>query len=283
MRIGIAAIFKNEYESVLEWLAFHRVVGFEHFIIADNGSNDGTHELLTTLSKLGLVTVLEFPTTGERKPQLPAYSSMLSLCPSNIDALAFIDADEFILPMDGSDSILPLVERLFEPKDVSAIALNWATFGSSGHLFTEKGLVIERFTKKAAQFFEVNYHYKSILRPGRVERFDNPHHARLWWGRYVDTRGLDVTPHPKFGNGLSSEVIWSGARINHYAVKSVEEFVLGKSRKGSASMAGRTKHRKYFEYHDRNDEPCERAKSFLPRVHQELMCLHEMIAEHQRQ
>lgn len=282
MRIGIAAIFKNEYEFVLEWLAFHRVVGFDHFIIADNESDDGTHELLTILSRLGLVTVLEFPASGEQKPQLPAYSRMLGLCPSDIDALAFIDADEFILPMDGSDSIQPLMERLFEPKDVSAVALNWATFGSSGHLFTEKGLVIERFTKNSAQLFEVNHHYKSIVRPDRVARFDNPHYARLWWGRYVDARGIDVTPHPKFGNGLSAEIIWSGARINHYAVKSVEEFVLGKSRKGSASMAGRTKHKRYFEFHDRNDESCERAKSFLPRVHQELERLHEMIAEYQR-
>lgn len=283
MKIGIAAIFKNEYEFVLEWLAFHRVVGFEHFIIADNESDDGTHELLTILSKLGLVTVFKFSTNGDQKPQLPAYSHILGLCPSDIDALAFIDADEFILPMDDSDSILPLMERLFSPKDVSAVALNWATFGSSGHLFTEKGLVIERFTKNATQLFQVNHHYKSIVRPDRVQFFDNPHYARLWWGRCVDTRGLDVASHPKFGNGLSAEVVWSGARINHYAVKSVEEFVLGKSRRGSASMAGRIKHKRYFDYHDKNEESCERAKAFLPRVHQELTRLHEMIAAYQRQ
>ena len=283
MKIGIAAIFKNEYEFVLEWLAFHRVVGFEHFIIADNESDDGTHELLTILSKLGLMTVFKISTNGDQKPQLPAYSHILGLCPSDIDALAFIDADEFILPMDGSDSILPLMEKLLSPKDVSAVALNWATFGSSGHLFTEKGLVIERFTKNAAQLFGVNHHYKSIVRPDRVERFDNPHHARLRWGRYVDARGLDVAPHPKHGNGLSAEVVWSGARINHYVVKSLEEFVLGKSRKGSASMAGRIKHKKYFECHDRNDESCERAKSFLPLVHQELMRLQEQIAAYQSQ
>ena len=282
LKIGIAAIFKNEYEFVLEWLAFHRVVGFDHFIIADNGSDDGTHELLTILSKLGLVTVLDFPTIGEQKPQLSAYSRMLSLRPSNIDALAFIDADEFILPMDGSDSILPLMERLFSPKDVSAVALNWSTFGSSGHLFAEKGLVIERFTKNAAQLFGVNHHYKSIVRPDRVERFVNPHHARLWWGRYVDTRGLDVAPHPKFGKGLSSEVVWNGARINHYAVKSLEEFVLGKSRKGSATKEGRIKHKAYFDLHNRNEEPCDLAKEFLPRVKQDMALLQDMILTYQR-
>jgi glycosyltransferase involved in cell wall biosynthesis len=278
--MGIASIFKNEYEFVLEWLAFHRVIGFDHFIIADNESDDGTHELLTKLAGLGLVTVFDFPTSGARKPQLPAYSHILGARPRDIDVLAFIDADEFILPMGGADSLLPLMEQLFAPKDVSAVALNWATFGSSGHLFTEKGLVIERFTKSAVQTFGINHHYKSIVRPDRVECFENPHHARLWWGRYVNTRGHDVVLHPKHGAGLSAEVVWADARVNHYAVKSVEEFVLGKSRKGSASLAGRVKHKTYFDLHDRNDESCELAKAFLPRVRQELARLQDMLAQH---
>ncbi len=276
--MGIAAIFKNESAFVLEWLAFHRVVGFEHFIIADNGSNDGTRELLAKLTQLGLVTALDFSTNDERKPQLPAYSYILKLCPADVDVLAFIDADEFIFPMDDAETLLPLMERLFSPEDVSAVALNWATFGSSGHLFMDQGLVLERFTKHAAQAFGVNHHFKSIVRPSRVNCFDNPHYARLWWGRYVDARGQDVKPHPKHGNGLSADVVWTGARVNHYAVKSLEEFVLGKSRKGSASLAGRVKHKAYYQLHDRNDETCEQTKAFLPRVRQELTRLQEMLA-----
>ncbi len=34
---------------------------------------------------------------------------------------------------------------------------------------------------------------------------------------------------------MSESVCWDGARINHYLVKSVEEFVLGKARRGSAA------------------------------------------------
>jgi hypothetical protein len=63
-------------------------------------------------------------------------------------------------------------------------------------------------------------------------------------------------------------------------VKSVEEFVLGKSRKGSASLEGRVKHKTYFELHDRNEEHCERAKALLPRVQHELTRLQDLIAPH---
>ena len=58
--IGVAAIFKNEFEYVIEWLAHHRAIGIKHFFIADNESNDGTSELLTALDNAGLVHRMPF-------------------------------------------------------------------------------------------------------------------------------------------------------------------------------------------------------------------------------
>jgi hypothetical protein len=278
LRMGIAAIVRDERDYLLEWIAFHRVVGFSHFLFADNGSVDGSRDLLAALQEAGLATVLDFPAEEGTKPQLPAYSRLLQACPEDIDVLAFVDADEFILPTDGSTSLSPFVQQVFEPEDVSAVALNWASFGSSGRMFAEDGLVIERFTTRAKQDFSVNHHYKSLVRRGRVEAFDNPHHARLWWGRCVDANGRDLVAHAKQGAGLSTEVVWSGARINHYAVKSAEEFILGKSLKGSASQPGRVKHKQYFALHDRNEEPCSIASTFTPRVHAEMALLQGLMA-----
>lgn len=281
MKLAIAGIVKNENDALLEWIAFHRVVGASHFFIADNGSDDGTRELLVALSRAGVVTLFDFPSVGEQKPQLPAYARILRACPADIDVLAFIDADEFILPLEGEDSIIPLIERLFAPEDVSAVALNWANFGSSGQVFAEEGLVIERFTKRAAKAFGTNHHYKSLVRRGRVETFHNPHHANLRWGRYVDVLGRDMVLHSKHGGGLSEELLWSGARINHYAVKSLEEFLVGKSRKGSASLHGRVKHKMYFQGHDRNEEVCILATALAPKVREEMARLEARIAPEQ--
>ncbi|SAK56532.1 hypothetical protein AWB79_02314 [Caballeronia hypogeia] len=278
MRIGIAAIFKNECESIVEWIAFHRAVGVDYFIISDNESTDGSRELLKRLDRAGLIKVKDFPTQPGQRPQLPAYDNMLTVCPQTVDLLAFIDADEFIYPTNGEETIRPLFEKIFSNQTVSALALNWSIFGSSGHIFLKEGLVIDRFKKMAVKDFSVNNHYKSVVRPAHVASFENPHHANLKSGRYVNSKGEDLVYHPDHGHGLSHDVGWDGARINHYAVKSLEEFLVGKSRKGSASRESRVKHETYFRRHDKNDLDFEMPKSLREKVLTEIASIQEKLS-----
>ncbi|HFI8676555.1 TPA: glycosyltransferase family 2 protein [Escherichia coli] len=260
-------------DALLEWIAYHRVVGVNGFIIADNGSNDGSRAFLTGLEKLGIVTVLDFPDVEGQKPQLPAYERILRSCSEDIDLLAFIDADEFLVPLDPEQSIATHLNEWFSDPSVSAVALNWANFGSNGELFAEEGLVTERFTQRAPQQFNANKNFKSILRPKCANCFNNPHHADLRYGRYIDALGNDLVSHPKHGNGVSEEVVWNGVRVNHYVVKSLEEFLLGKHLRGSAATAKRVKHKAYFKAHDRNDETCLLAAALAPKVKAEMAAL----------
>ena len=270
---------KNEHDALIEWIAYHRVIGVRHFILADNMSNDGSQVLLKKLSALNIITWFTQVDIPDQRPQLPAYRQILRRCPPQADVVAFIDADEFIVPMDGSNSLAPALQRWFKDESVSAVALNWACFGSSGHKFAEQGLVTERFQRRAVQSFTANHHYKSIVRPERVDSFDNPHHAKLRWGRYIDVRGQDLVLHEKHGKGLSEQTCWEQARINHYAVKSFEEFLLGKHLRGSAAKEGRIKHRRYFEHHDKNDEVCTLAADLTSRVKAEIIHLEQLLAD----
>lgn len=279
MKFAIAAILKDENDSLLEWLAFHRVMGASHFFLADNGSTDGTREFLASLAREGWVTLIDVPSEPGVKPQLPAYQRLLEACGESFDAVAFIDADEFLLPEGEPEErgLLPWLEARLADPEVGAVAVNWACFGSGGARFREEGLVIERFTRRAKQGFGPNHHFKSIVRPSWVVRFSNPHLATLAQGHYVDARGAPLEVRvDREGNrrpGLSQEVCWQGARVNHYLVKSVEEFVLDKARRGSAATPGLTKHRAYFERHDRNDEACLLAASWAPAVNKEIFRL----------
>lgn len=279
MKLYIAAIIKDEYSSLLEWIAYHRVLGVDGFIIADNGSRDGSRELLLSLARLGIVTTFDQPTLANQKPQLPAYEHILRSCPRDIDLLAFIDADEFLLPLEPDTRLPGFLAEKFQDESVSAIALNWSNFGSSGELFAEEGLVTERFTHRAPQSFNVHHNFKSVVKPERVNRFHNPHYADLRYGRYIDALGRDLVLHPKHGNGVSAEVIWSGVRVNHYAVKSLEEFLLGKHLRGSAATANRVKHKAYFKAHDRNDEECLLATALSEKVKAEMARLNAKLAE----
>lgn len=278
MNLYIAAIIKDEYAGLLEWIAWHRVLGVDGFVIADNGSRDGSRELLSSLARLGLVTVLDQPDLENQKPQLPAYERILRSCSRDIDLLAFIDADEFLLPLTPDERLPDYFSARFQDESVSAIALNWSNFGSNGELFAEEGLVVERFTRRAPLKFNVHHNFKSVVKPERVNHFHNPHYANLRYGRYIDAQGKDLVLHPKHGYGVSNEVLWEGVRVNHYAVKSLEEFLLGKHLRGSAATANRVKHKAYFKAHDRNDETCLLAASFAPQVKEEMARLQEQLA-----
>lgn len=279
MKFAVGAIFKNEDAYILEWLAFHKIVGFSQFLIADNGSTDLTRQMLATLQEKGEpITLVDYPDQPDVRPQLGAYNLLTQMCPSDVDAIAFIDADEFVTPMDGAESVVPKLTALFTDPEVGGVALNWACFGSGGQKFWEDGLVIERFQRRGLKKFPVNLHYKAVVRPGLVDYWATPHHAVLRDGHYVNTSGAALVWRDGRQDSVSKVVDWTGLRVNHYVVKSFEEFILRKSPKGSATKAGRVKHRQYYTLHNKNNLRSTEMQAFVPAVKAEIERLEALIA-----
>src|SRR5580704_3496716 len=81
--LAICAIVKNEHDYLLEWIAYHRVVGVDHFLIYNNSGldDDGTTELLQKLRRIDAVELVPWPDrpnwclpSGVHiRPQAPAY------------------------------------------------------------------------------------------------------------------------------------------------------------------------------------------------------------------
>jgi hypothetical protein len=184
---------------------------------------------------------IEFPTVGDTKSQLSAYKKLISIC--------------------------TFVEQVFADQNISALAMQWACFGSASQLFKEDGMVIERFTHQLAMKFTANKNYKMMVRVDAIKAFRNPHYATLKYGRYVNALGEDVAMVAE------NTPVWDNIRVNHYVVKSLEEFVLGKSRKGSAASKGQGKHRDYFNSHDRNEEVWCYPDELITKVHKTLNTL----------
>jgi hypothetical protein len=232
-------------------------MGFQDIFVADNDSDDGTWELLQALEKLGYLKCFRFPNPPEQRPQLPAYAEVMNRFGKDVDWMAFIDADEFVWPTNGERTAIPSLAGLAARPEVGAIVLNWAIHGSSWHTNHAAGLVTERFQRCAPRRFTPNHHYKTVLRTAAWSgAFKNPHLARLeapWQTTHVT--GAPVLPHPRHGAGLSSEVVWDILRLNHYAVKSRQEFDERKRPKRSAAHLSRVKGDAYFTGHDRNDAP----------------------------
>lgn len=249
--ISIGAIFKNECPFIIEWLAYHMTLGITDFHIADNISTDGSSELLYYLDKTGLIKRIEYPTQDNTPPQLGAYEKILSTLDDN-KWIAFIDADEFIAPRDYEDGLEPLNSLLCN-KENGAISLNWAVYGSSHSILPDSGLVIDRFTKRAAEDHPVNKHYKSIVRAGDVvSTGTNPHAFKIKpEKRFIIPNGA-VQQHV---DGISEVIDWSIIRLNHYVIKSKSEFFNKKAARGRATTlkesAGRNA--KFFSNHDLNN------------------------------
>jgi len=283
VKIAVVVIVKNELPSLLEWLAFHRAVGIRDFIVVDNGSTDGTWELLKRLRRRGLVKCFRFRTLGGFAPQLDAYQAVLNRYRNRYDALLYIDADEYLTPMAEQTSVVPDIEALLADDSVSAVALNWACYGTSGEVFHDRErLAPERFTQRGRKDWSPNYQFKSIIKPKRVVRFVNPHCVWLKSGRYIDTNGDTLATNrvdEKKRFGFSEQVTWSRLRINHYVVKSLEEYLVRKSPAGSAAVAGKVKHKAFFKRHDVNKEMDEVLLPYMPKTRSELSELTEQLEQ----
>jgi hypothetical protein len=79
--------------------------------------------------------------------------------------------------------------------------------------------------------------------------------------RTVHSDGSPVRRHPLGLEGLSEAVVWSPLRLNHYVVKSREEFLTRKLPRGRAMAAG-LREPGFFDAHDANDatEPMDPAR-----------------------
>jgi hypothetical protein len=254
MRIGIAATVKDEAPYLVEWIAFHRAVGIETFFIADNGGNDDTSELLKRLESAGYITRFNF--IGQTAPQKTAYDMIVPRMRAAVDLVAIIDADEFIRPVEEARADIAF-SRYFENPNVSAIAINWACYGSSNHLRHIEGLVLERFTMRSKQTFDKNKHVKSVIRVDRYLSYCNPHVFNIRGGRYIDTSGDEVKWDPQFGPGASARCLWDKIRIDHFIVKSLEEFETIKRSRGRGDCPPGhplfMRDRQFFDDHNRND------------------------------
>ena len=272
MKSAICLIVRNEARDIAEWIAFHAVCGFDTQIIFDNGSDDGTTEIIQRAAHLADIRYHHWPSRAPSS-QLEAYEAAISAYRLEFDWIAFIDSDEFLMVSDGS----PINEFCARFDGWSGIALNWAIFGANGHEDFPPGLVLENFTCRAADDFFPTRHVKSLIRPGFAVRCLNPHCFDLKadrLGSYADGRGRPMRwwPAPELGGilpGVSLEpAAYGSARVNHYFTRSRAHW-LAKLRRGYPSDVALRSLRE-FEHYNRNEVSDPVSERLLERVRAKL-------------
>lgn len=232
--VAICAVAKNERE-IHEWVEYHYKLGIEKFYIYDNGDID-EKQYLKDFIQQGVVSLAVDTSLA---PQLKIYHQCLKEHRHHHRWIAFIDVDEFIVTKNSCSipSILKRYERY------GGLTLSWMMFGSSGHEKKPPGGVLGNYWKCFK--FE---HIKSIVNTRyTLTHKGNPHSFTYRPGYYaVDTNFIQVPgPTNPFRDSLY-EIMY----INHYHLKSREEFEVIKKR-GRASTTAKGKksmNPQYFEF-----------------------------------
>jgi len=225
--LALVAILRHEDEFVDEWVAYHRLLGVDHFYLYD-------HDPRLPLRKLmhkhrGYVTVTDWlvrhDDTRHRgySAQIKAYNHYLRHYSGRDEWAAFIDIDEFLaLRKHGN-----LKDFLRERDYSCAVSLNCFNFGHNGHYRNPQGLIVESLTRRAR---DANRHLKTINKNKCVKDIVNPHYAILG----ADCQRVDGNGRP-LGTPLETddrhafnahyEGIGDVACIHHYHCRSFENWM----------------------------------------------------------
>jgi hypothetical protein len=94
----IVATARNEGVYLVEWIAYHRALGFDKIYIYTNNNQDGSLGLLKSLHDSGFITLVESDVGEGGNAQVKAYTHALiaNAEVNKYEWCAFIDVDEYI-------------------------------------------------------------------------------------------------------------------------------------------------------------------------------------------
>lgn len=286
----IITCMRNEGPFILEWLSYHRAIGFTDFLVFTNDCDDGTDELLDCLAARGLVTHLDNPYERMKQdlnPQKGAlrFAEDLDLV-RDVDWILHSDVDEFVNIHVGDGTLGALYNHLGE---VDCISMQWRLFGNGGAHHYEDRFITEQFEDCAPEYcprpiqawgVKTLFSTKGPSVAGKFTRFGvhrprNMHQdCSLEELRWVNGSGQPVfdafvADGWRFGSGSYG---YDLVTLNHYAVRTVESFLVKRAR-GRVNHVTRDQGAAYWLRMNFNMEKDHSIRGKLPMARAEYMRL----------
>lgn len=274
-RYTILTMMKDEGPDLLEWVAFHRMIGFDNICVFTNDCSDGTDAMLDRLAEMGELRRFDNRIPPGKKPQPHALTLAQKTAEvADSDWILVMDADEFLHVKAGSGRVEDLIAAC--PPKTDAIAVTWRIMGSNGLVDWHPGLVTESYTRGAPDGFRKGWGVKTLFRPFAHMKFGIHRPGVKQEGRFpervealadqlwVNGAGRPLPRRIKTSAWRSSgpTVGYDLAEMRHYAVKSAESFLLRGLRGNVNNKAGKYD-ATYFSIFDRNETPRD---DLLPRL-----------------
>lgn len=214
-KLSICTMFYNEARYFQEWIEYHLMMGVDHFYLYNNGSTDHYADVLAPYVAEGVVDLIDWPGLDDAMFmvwQKRANNHCLEHFGKDSKWIAFIDADEFIMPVKHRS----IPEFLKGYEKYGGVKIFWQNYGTSFLPTLPDGvLVTEAFTWKAKVNNAKNEWGKTIAQPKKIKACF-VHEMCYKKGCY------DVTPSKKKvkddGNRVQIDLI----RLNHYYTRAID-------------------------------------------------------------
>lgn len=235
MTIFAFTCIRNEGPFLLEWIAYHRLIGVTDFLIFSNDCTDGSDRLLSQLARHGVLRHIPQEIRPGKSPQWQALQEVAKGgATAGHDWAMFTDVDEFAVIHTGQRTLADAIAAV--PGDADAIALPWRLFGAAGQAEFHDAPVTAQFTRSAPENL---YHpiagrnIKTLYRPDRFHKPGVHRPKRIAGGalpNWYDGAGRRLPDRFAAADGQIAlpglDVGRDVIELHHYSLRSAESFLV---------------------------------------------------------
>tara|TARA_R110002110_G_scaffold20902_12_gene83775 strand:+ start:53 stop:2422 length:2370 start_codon:yes stop_codon:yes gene_type:complete len=273
----IVGCMKNEAPYIVEWIAYHRAMGVDNFLIYTNDCTDGTDEVLGRLQEMGHVHLRNNNNWKGNSPQQHALNQSLNEpLIRNAEWIIHIDVDEFINVRCGNGTLDDFFAHV---PDATNVAMTWRLFGHNGVTRLSDEFVINQFDACAPKYCpkpHTVWGFKTMFRNigayakiscHRPNKLAPEFERKVKW---VNGSGQDMTGDAAHNGWRSSKknIGYDLLQLNHYALRSADSFLI-KRQRGRALHVDRSIGINYWIRMDWSDFRDITIKRNLPRLRAE--------------
>lgn len=273
----IVGCMKNEAPYIVEWVAYHRAMGIDNFIIYTNGCEDGTTEILDRLQEMGVVQHRNNDNWKGNSPQQYALNqSLKEPVIKNAEWIIHIDVDEFINIRCDNGTLGDFLNRV---PDATNVAMTWRLFGHNGVHKLSNDFVIDQFDTCAPKYCpkpHTVWGFKTMFKNigayekiscHRPNKLSDDFKSTVKW---VNGSGADMTNEVAENGWRNStkSIGYDLLQLNHYALRSTESFLI-KRQRGRALHVDRSIGLNYWVRMDWSDYKDITIKRNIPRARAE--------------
>ncbi len=260
----VATTMKNEGAFLVEWLAHHKALGFDHVVICTNDCEDATRDMALRLQAMGLVrhhATKIWPVTGIQRSalkQIRRYGEV-----TGADWLWVCDADEFLVVKIGDGTVQALAAAASDAARV--ISVPWRVFAPQAGSDVVRGAVTRACLRAEPHTGGADaggpVYCKSLLRGLEGVHRIGIHTAVAREGEELTRELPGGVAHVPQHHPMFVAADYRVAQVNHYALRSRGSFLVKRAR-GRVNHASKPMEIDYWDRFDVEGVPCHAIRRY---------------------